>query len=122
MIVEDDSFILQIYNQLFKLEGMDVETATDGLDALEKLKKAETLPDGVVLDVMMPKMDGFQFLAERQKEEKLKNLPVIVLTNLFSDDDKKKAMDLGAKAFILKSGQDPKELVVQIKQAFTAAQ
>lgn len=120
LIVEDDNFLLQIYHQLFKLEGIEVETASDGFDALEKLKNAATVPDGVVLDVMMPKMDGFQFLAERLKEEKLRNLPVIVLTNLYSEADKKKALDLGARAFILKSNQDPKELVAQIKQAFVA--
>ena len=118
LIVEDDKFILQIYHQLFKLEGLEIDTASDGLDALEKLKAAQILPDGIVLDIMMPRMDGLQFLAEKLKNDKIKNIPVIVLTNLYSEEDKKKALDLGAQAFVLKSGQDPKELVAQVKQAF----
>ena len=84
MIVEDDSFMIQLYHNLFKLEGFEVELAKDGLEALDKLKTAEKVPDIILLDIMMPRMDGFEFLRQRNKVDKLKNIPVVVLPNLFS--------------------------------------
>ncbi len=121
MIVEDDSFISQIYHQLFKLEGIEVEIAKDGLEAMDRLNNNTSLPDAIVLDVMMPRMDGFQFLEERQMSDKLKNIPVVMLTNLLSDENAAKAKSMGAVDFILKSDYDPKELVQKIKKSLTAS-
>jgi len=115
MIVEDDSFMLQIYHNLFQLEGIEIETAKDGLDALEKLRSDGVMPAAIVLDIMMPRMDGYQFLEEQQKDPKLKDIPVIVLSNLFSPEDQDKAKKLGAKELLVKSAQDPKELIKKIK-------
>ena|SRR3989338_4972118 len=116
MIVEDDSFMIQLYHNLFKLEGFEVELAKDGLEALDKLKTAEKMPDIILLDIMMPRMDGFEFLRQRNKVDKLKNIPVVVLSNLFSEEDQEKIKKLGAKGFITKSEQDPKELVKKVKE------
>lgn len=118
LIIEDDSYMLQLYQRLFELEGFQVKTANDGLEALSVLKSSSELPDLVLLDIMMPNMDGFQFLVERNKLDKIKDLPVIVLTNLFAQEDRVKAMELGAKDFLVKSEQDPKDLVSKVKNEF----
>ncbi len=115
MIVEDDSFMLQLYGHLFHLEGFEIESASDGKDALDKLKADQNIPDVIMLDIMMPGMSGFEFLEHKNKDEKLKDVPVIVLSNVFTEAEKQKAKDLGAKEFVVKSEQDPKDLVKKVK-------
>jgi CheY-like chemotaxis protein len=116
LVVEDDNFMLKIYDKLLALEGFDIETAGNGMDALGKLENMKTLPDLMLLDIMMPKMDGFEFLKQRSKVPKITAIPIIVLTNLYSAEDKEKAKKLGAIDFVVKSEQDPKQLAERIRK------
>ncbi len=101
IIVEDDSFLLKVYKSKFVSSDFEVSFATDGLEGLEMIKKIE--PDLVLLDLIMPKMDGFEVLEAIRKEPSIKNTKVIVLTNLSQDEDAKRCADLGVLEYIVKS-------------------
>lgn len=108
LIVEDDPLLLRMYQDKFLKEGHKIRVATNGEDALEKIK--DERPDVVVLDIMMPKMDGFQMLSTIKADPDLKNIPVIMLTNLSGEDAAMKGLEMGAVAYIIK-GLDPPEVV-----------
>ena len=78
LIVEDDPATLGLLKTFLSEKGLEVQTAADGLDALEKVRKSA--PDLVLLDVIMPKLDGYGFLRELRKDPKLRGMPVVVLT------------------------------------------
>lgn len=101
LVVEDDPFILQIYKTKLTKESFEVVVAKDGKEAMNLLKNRT--PSLVLLDLIMPNMDGFEVLQRMNQDNRLKSIPVIVLTNLAQESDKKRALDLGAKAFIVKS-------------------
>lgn len=109
LIVEDDSILLRMYQRAFNFEGIDIETAVDGVEGLDKAKKV--LPSLVLLDIMLPKRSGLSVLDELKKDPTTANIPVVVLSNLASEDDQKLAMEKGALEYIVKSGHDPKGVV-----------
>ncbi len=111
LLVEDEPFLLGMYQTKLKLEGYEVITAVDGEDALEKIKQK---PDLILLDIMMPKLNGFQVLSTIRKEQKLKT-PVIMLTNLGQKSDVEQAMQLGANDYIIKAHFTPAEVITKIK-------
>ena len=80
MVVEDDSFVMDIYQTKLSQEGYEVIQAENGVEAFKKLETK--IPDLILLDIIMPYMDGLQMLKKIKLEEKLKNIPVILLTNL----------------------------------------
>lgn len=113
VLVVDDSDVLRkitVYN-LRKL-GMDVEEAVDGIDGLEKMRTWH--PDVVILDIMMPKMDGFTVLKEMKKDESIKDIPVIVLTAKGGQNDEQIALSLGAKRVMTKPFS-PTQLIEEVK-------
>lgn len=85
LVVDDDPAILRLLNQSLELEGYSVSTATDGEEALAELPRSE--PDVVVLDVMMPKLNGFDVLERIRRDPKTATLPVILLTAKSSKED-----------------------------------
>ncbi|HEX6462475.1 MAG TPA: response regulator [Candidatus Saccharimonadales bacterium] len=109
LIIEDDPPYRKIYKKKFELEGYTVEVAENGLEGLEKMRVFR--PDIVFLDLMMPKMDGFQVLDQINTEVALRSIPVIILTNLSTTDDAGKVMLKGAIAVLVKSDTDPSTLV-----------
>lgn len=114
LIVEDDSFLLNIYKTKFEFEGFKVSTAENGEMGLTESKKKK--PDLVLLDVLMPKMDGFTFLEEQKKDKAIKDIPVILLTNLGQKDDVQRGLELGAKDYIIKAHFKPSEVVEKVKK------
>lgn len=111
LIIEDDVPYQKVYKRKFEVSGFTVEIAPNGLEGLEKMRSFK--PDIVFLDVMMPKMDGFQVLDEAKADAAIKDIPVIVITNLSTDDDNQKLMQKGAIAVIVKSNSEPNELVAK---------
>ncbi|MBN2197661.1 response regulator, partial [Candidatus Wolfebacteria bacterium] len=94
-------------------------TAFDGKDALEKLKTINPLPDIILLDIMMPIMNGLDTLKEIKQNpefDAFKNIPVITLTNLVSKEDIEKSLALGAIINLIKSEHEPKEIVKKVKE------
>ena len=101
LVVEDDTYLTNAYRVKLSKSGFEVKNAFDGEEALEVLKTY--LPDLILLDIVMPKMDGFATLAEIKKNEKIKNVPVILCSNLGQKEDIDRGMNLGAKEFFIKT-------------------
>lgn len=113
MIVEDDSFVMDIYKTKLSQEGFSVAEAINGMEALKKLKDVK--PDLILLDIIMPYMDGLEVLKKIKENEDTKNIPVILLTNLSQKEDVDKGMELGAKGYLIKSHFTPSEVLEKIK-------
>jgi DNA-binding response OmpR family regulator len=116
LVVEDDPLISRMYEKAFKMSGHDISVAGDGEKALEMLQKGENKPTLIMLDVMMPKMNGFDVLRKLKEDEKLKNIPVILLTNLAGQEDAEKGLELGAVLYLVKSQYTPKQIVQKVEQ------
>lgn len=113
MIVDDDDFLLEMYSLKFRESGFLVEVAQNGEDAVKKAK--EVSPDVILLDVVMPKMDGFDVLRNLHKENIAPNAVVLVLTNLGQKDDLERGMKLGATDYIVKAHYTPSEVVKKVQ-------
>ncbi len=115
MVVDDDLYIRELYEEVLKDEGYTVDTASNGEEALNKLKLGGY--DLVLLDIMMPKLDGLGIMdALNKTPPPVKNGPVILLTNLDHDPLIKDAMSKGAAAFIIKADITPADLLGQVKK------
>ena len=116
ILVEDDDILAKIlYKELIEAE-FEVILAEDGEKGLNKIKKE--IPDLILLDLIIPKKDGFSVLAELKKSSKTKNIPVIILTVLGADNDVKKGFKLGADDYIVKTQYDVTEIIKKIKDFF----
>ncbi|PIR92867.1 response regulator [Candidatus Falkowbacteria bacterium CG10_big_fil_rev_8_21_14_0_10_43_10] len=113
LLVEDDSFLLNMYADKFQSENFEVFTADSGDRALKIAQ--DKIPDIILLDIMLPKKDGFEVLRELQKEASTKAIPVILLTNLSQREEVKKGLELGAKDFLIKAHFMPNEVVEKVK-------
>lgn len=114
LIVDDDNILRDMYHERLKADGFEIETATNGKEALEKLDSFR--PDLILLDVMMPYMNGFATLEHIRADDNLKNIPVFMLTALVQEENRKKAVKLGANGFVIKSETMPGDLVEKIKK------
>jgi len=114
MVVDDDRFITKVYSIKLTHEGYDVILAHNGEEALEKAKKDK--PGLILLDLIMPRMDGFETLERLKKDAKLKNVPVLVLSNLGQETDIERAMELGAEDYLVKSNISLKYILEKIDQ------
>lgn len=117
LLIEDDPFLLNMYFTKFEMEGFRVVSADNGESGLKEI--FNTKPDIILLDILMPKMSGFEVLENIQKaeEEEIKKIPVILLTNLNQQEDIAKAMKLGAVDYLVKAHFMPSEVVGKIKRA-----
>lgn len=113
LIVEDDPTLAEMYSTKFASEGFEVLHAADGVAGVEMAKAKK--PDAILLDVMMPKMDGFAALKEIKADKALKKIPVVMLTNLGQEEDIKKGKELGADDYFVKANQTPAEIVAKVK-------
>ena len=114
LLVEDDPLLVTMYQTKFSAEGFQVFTATDGEAGLQLAKDQK--PDIIVLDIMMPKLDGIEVLRAIRQDALLKDIPVLMLSNLSELAKQKEAMELGAKEFLVKANLTPTEVVSKIKQ------
>jgi DNA-binding response OmpR family regulator len=114
-IVEDDTFLQGLEATKLKKEGFDILTAANGKEASEIVKKKEKF-DLVLLDLLLPDMDGFEVLSLIKKEKTYENIPVIVFSNLSEDKDVKKAKSLGASEFMIKSNFNLDELTQKVRE------
>ena len=113
-VIEDDLFLVQAYQIKFEREGMEVWAATDGMEALDFLKKEP--PDVVLLDIMLPKMSGFSVLEAIRKDERWKKVPVIILSNLGQQKDIEQGKALGVVEYIVKANTKINEVVEKVKK------
>ena len=114
LIVEDDVFLADLYKTKFELEGFEVYVAYDGEKGLELINKRK--PSIILLDLILPKINGFVVLENIKKDKKLKDIPVILLTNLSQKTDVERGLGLGADDYLIKAHFIPSEVVVKIKE------
>ncbi len=112
-IVDDDKFLLDMYTFKFKERGFEVIQAISGADALEKLKSG-IIPDVMLLDVVMPTMDGFELLGIIKKKDLAPKAKVIILSNLGQPADIEKGRSLGASGYVIKASATPSEVVEKV--------
>lgn len=112
LLVEDDEFIRDIYNRIFKMNGYEVVLATNGLEAIKKMEKIT--PDLILLDVMMPYQNGKEVFKKIKKNDRLKNIPVVFLTNVSAEDDMEKELLEQADKYLIKAHFTPKEVVSEV--------
>lgn len=117
LFVEDDPLIIKIYTTRLTADGHQVISADEGLTGLALAQKE--LPDLMVLDIMMPKMDGFGVLTAVRNIPQLKNIPILLYSNLAQEDEIARAKKLGATEFVIKANVSPTEMVNKIKQYLT---
>lgn len=114
LLVEDDEMLHNMYNQKFKSKGYEVVSAYNGSDGV---KLAETeIPDIILMDIIMPKMDGFVALKKIRKSKKIGEIPVIILTNLGQEEDIQKGKELGADDYFIKANHTPAEVVEKVEK------
>ena len=116
-LVEDDPLIIRLYERLFSLNNYQLKLAKDGEEAITLLSGlVDELPALVLLDIMMPKLSGYDVLKFMKEHEVLMNIPVIMLSNLASKDDQSRALSMGATMYLVKSQHTPKELLAKIEE------
>ncbi len=113
LIIEDDGFLVQMYASKLEMEGFKVLAATDGEKGSRIIKKEH--PDLILLDLLLPKKDGFEVLEELKKDKMLKDIPVVVLTNLGQKEDIERCYKLGAKDYLIKAHFIPSEVIAKLK-------
>ncbi len=112
IIVEDEEILRNLLQKKLIEEGYEVEVAVDGEDGLAKIKADR--PDLILLDIVMPKMNGIEMLEEMQKDESLGGIPVVVVSNSGQPVEIDKAQKLGAKDWIVKTEFDPQEVIDKV--------
>ena len=117
LIIEDDKFLLKAYEIKFKQSDFDVILATDGINGLELAEKEK--PSLIILDLMLPRMNGFEFLKKIKSDEKLKNIPVIVISVLGQKVDQERAIKLGAEKYFIKTDYTLEEIIKNLKNILT---
>ena len=115
-IIDDDNFLLDMYVVKFKERGFDVSTSLDTKEALTKLREGLS-PDIILLDIVMPGIDGLEFLEIVRKENLAGDSLKIILSNQWEESDIKKAKELGADDYIVKANVIPSEVLEKVEEA-----
>jgi CheY-like chemotaxis protein len=114
LIVEDDQLMSRMYQKIFSFENYEVELAENGQEGLDKARVVK--PTLILLDVMMPIMNGLEVLGKLKSDPETKGIPVIMLTNLAGQQDAETALAKGAVKYIIKSEHDPKQVADMVKE------
>lgn len=114
LFVEDEPTLQKLVGRFLEKEGYEIISALDGETGLRLTDKMK--PDLILLDLILPKKDGFEVLEELKKDEATKDIPVIILTNLEGSGDVEKALSLGATTYLVKANYELNEVVSKIKE------
>ncbi len=112
LLVEDEEIIIDLLQRKLQKEGYEVSVARDGEEGLKVMR--EVKPDLILLDIVMPKMGGFEVMEEMAKEPDLKKIPVIVISNSGQPVELDRAQELGAKDWLIKTEFDPQEVIDKV--------
>ena len=115
LIIEDDMPVRDLYESVLTKAGYEVKTAIDGLQGS---LAASEIPDLILLDIMLPKLDGVSLLKQLKANDDTKNISVILLTNLAQDSIMKECYDLGAEGYLIKAQHMPSEIVGEVDEFF----
>lgn len=124
LLVEDEPLIIDVYQVAFKKARLDLEAIVFGSKAIEKMKRVQMglaeKPDLVLLDLILPDINGIEVLKVIRAQEKTKDIPVFILTNYTSEELKKMGYDLSSEQYLLKSDCTPTELVELVEKRLKA--
>jgi twitching motility two-component system response regulator PilH len=120
LIIEDDPYVQRFYERLFRWHDYAVELAKDGEEGITKAKALK--PSLILLDIVLPGMNGIQILEKLKKDPETKNLSIVMLTNIDDEATVKKAVELGAIDFIVKSSASEEQLLAVVDKYFTQAE
>ncbi|MFH1192389.1 MAG: response regulator [bacterium] len=115
LIIDDDNFLINLYIKKFQDSGFEVFTALAGEKGIELAKKH--CPDIIILDVLLPEMDGYDVLKELKRNSITASIPVVMLTNFFQKEDIDKFLKLDIKDYLIKSHFMPSEVVAKVEKA-----
>lgn len=115
LIIEDDKFLRQLIVQKLLKEEYNVSEAVDGEEGIKKIK--EEKPDLVLLDLILPGIDGFEVLSRMKKDEEISSIPVIILSNLGQREDVERGLNLGAVDYLIKAHFTPGGIIEKVKNA-----
>jgi DNA-binding response OmpR family regulator len=113
LIVEDDRFLRELIARKLRNEGYEVIEAVDGEEGLKRIK--EEKPDLVLLDLILPGIDGFEVLESAKKDSEIASIPVIILSNLGQREEIERGLKLGAIDYLIKAHFTPGEIIEKIK-------
>ncbi len=116
LLIEDEEIMIGLLQKKLIKEGYEVSIARDGEEGLRIMR--EVSPDLVLLDIIMPKMGGFEVMEEMQGDKELKKIPIIVISNSGQPVELDKAQKLGARDWLIKTEFDPQEVVNKVKKQF----
>lgn len=116
LVIEDEKILLDVLQKKLIQEGYDVAIAEDGEEGVRKMRQVE--PDLVLLDMMMPKKDGYEVLTDISQDEKLKTIPVIIISNSGQPVEIDRALALGAKDYLIKADFGIDEVIEKVKKLF----
>jgi len=114
LVVEDETFLLDLYETKLEQSGYDVIKASNGEEGFS-LATLE-VPELILLDILMPKVDGYELLKKLKADDKTKNIPAIIFSNLSQKEEIEKGLKLGAKDYIIKTSITPTELEAKVKE------
>lgn len=119
LIIEDDIFIRDIYKVRFEQDGFEVCLAENGIVGLEKMRQGIN-PDIILLDIIMPGMNGIEVLKKIKEEQQWDNIPIIMLTNISEKDRVNESLEMGVKDYLIKSHFTPSEVVQKVTNLLDA--
>jgi two-component system alkaline phosphatase synthesis response regulator PhoP len=114
LIIEDEEVLLDLLQKKLTQEGYQIEVAKDGQVGLAKIR--EDKPDLILLDIVMPKMGGFEVMEELNKDEQLRGIPIIIISNSGQPVELSRAKELGVRDWLVKTDFDPQEVVDKVKK------
>lgn len=114
LFIEDESALQKTIGEMLRQEGYEVVSALDGEVGLRLAQ--QKIPDLILLDLVLPKLHGFEVLKRLKEDSETKNIPVVVLTNLEGIEDVDKAIELGAQSYLVKAQYEAKELIEKVKK------
>jgi len=112
LLVEDEELMTDLLQRKLAKEGYEILVAKDGQEGLKAMR--EVKPDLVLLDIIMPRMGGFEVMEEMNKDEELKKIPVIIISNSGQPVELSRAKELGAKDWLIKTEFDPREVIDKV--------
>lgn len=114
LLIEDEEIIIGLLERKLAQEGYEISVARDGLEGLEKMR--ETKPDLVLLDIIMPRMGGFEVMEEMNRDPDLKKIPVVIISNSGQPVELDRARELGARDWLIKTEFDPEEVLKKVRK------
>lgn len=112
LLIEDDPFLAEIYVAKFEEAGFSISVARDGCEGLKKAK--EQKPSLLLIDIVMPKLDGFEVLEAMKRDPEIKDVSTVIFSNLGEEEDVKRALELGARDYLVKAHYTPTEVVARV--------